>query len=214
MRDEWKLKGGWRIKPKLNGDPEYAKYVKRVADEQRKANPEIYNRPKPIKPEGMSQEDWIMSMQAPSTKDLLEKHKDPNYKRDWTAPLPDNVLANPEAKTKDELIGKRDLGIDEISHFEAVRRRPKNSLGQSELSSTSKESRERAAHNFLVSPPALLTEDEIQGVTNLTKPVEAIPATAPASEWRDISVWRAIYHFCTGNKVRRVKKDGGGWQQS
>lgn len=173
------LGNGWKIIPKLDGDPEQAKYIKRVANEMRKLTPA---RPKPVKPDGMSQDEWILSMQSPATRELMEKHKDPEYKRDWTAPLPDNVLANPNATTKEELVGEREATIEEINHIEAIRRRSKNTLGQSERSGVSSESRARGAHAFCVSPPARLTDEEIQMLTKIEPIENSMPATLPEPE--------------------------------
>jgi len=206
MRDEWKLKGGWFVKPKLEGDKEFAKYVHRIAEAKKLANPDVYNRPKPVKPEGMSQDDWILSMQAASTKEIIAKQKDPDYKRDWTAPLPDNVLANPNAKTKEELVGERPYDLSAWSHFESIRSWPRNSLGQSEKKSVSDSSIESAKHHFMVSPPALLTEDEIEGVKDLIAPPKGRPATAPPpQEWREVGVWEALINFCKRKPVRYRK---------
>lgn len=197
------MKHGWRIIPKLHGDPLYADYVKRMAAEQLKTQP---RRPKPVKPEGMSQEEWIFSMQPKSTQEIMIKQKDPDYKRDWSAPLPDNVLANPNAKTKEELIGERRLSLEEISHVEAIRRRSKNSLGQSEASSTSKETRERAAHHFNVTPPALLTDEEIHALTDLAALPDSVPATFPPQEWKKLTPLQAIWHWLKGGEIKRSKE--------
>jgi hypothetical protein len=208
MRDEWKLKGGWRIKPKLSRDPEYARYVERMAKQVRAENPELYSRPKPVKPEGMSQEDWIYSMQAKSTQEIITKQKDPDYKRDWTEPLPENVLANPNAKTKGELVGKRAVTLEEVSHVEAIRRRSKNTRGQSDKSSVSKESKVRAMDHFLHHPGVpenLLSDDEIIAAKDIPTPVKGKPASLQPNDWREVGVMKAIYNFCTGKKVRYRK---------
>lgn len=212
MRDEWKLKGGWRIKPKLSGDPVYAKYVERMAKEVRADNPELYNRPKPVKPEGMSEADWIFSMQAKSTQGIIEKQKDPDYKRDWTEPLPDEYLANPDAKSVDEMTGNRrelgDLDRDQEEHYKSFRRKSKNTRGQSDESSVSKESKVRAMDHFLHHPGLpehSLTDDQIIAAKDIPKPVQGKPASLQPDDWRQVGVMKALYNFCTGKKVRYRK---------
>jgi hypothetical protein len=178
---KFKYKNGWTIKPKLQGDPIYAQYVKDMAEAQRKIRPP---KPKPVKPEGMSDEEFIYSLQCKSTQEIIEKQKDPNYKRDWSAPLPDNWLANPDAKDHDELVGSRinELDQQQVSHVEAIRRRSKNTLGQSQESAFSQERRDAAVHAFMVSPPALLSKEEMDQITTLTPKPKAIPASIPKEE--------------------------------
>lgn len=199
---EWKTKNGWRIIPKLSGDPRYAEYVGRVAEAQRKANPAPI---RPVKPENMTVSEWILSMQEPSTKEIIRKQEDPNYQRDWSEPLPDNVLANPEAKTKEELIGARSITNEEYDIYEGHRRKSKNTLGQSKLSAFSKEARERGAHSFLVSQPVELSKEEIEALTDLTDPVEGIPASVPQTEWRKIPWYKAMWHWIRGGEVKRTR---------
>lgn len=197
-----KLKNGFMIRPKLSGDPEYAAYVQDMAKSLRAAHPNAYNRPKPTKPDGMTTEQWIMSMQAQSTQVLLEKHKDPDYKRDWSAPLPDNVLANPKADSLDELTNKRDLSLDEIKNYHFPGKY--NTLGQSSKSAF-EDTKDKAKHAFMVTPPALLSETEMKSVAVLTPPVEGVPTTMPAEEWKPMSTWEAIKHKIKGNKVKLNK---------
>lgn len=202
------MKHGWRIIPKLHGNPQYADYVKRVAEAQLKQVP---RKPKPVKPEGMSEEDFIFSLQPKSTQAALIKHKDPDYKRDWDAPI-EGWQTNPDLDPKDyatfddylaAITNQRDLPLDQVNHIEAIRRRSKNTLGQSEESSVSEESKDRAKHHFLVSPPALLSKEEMDNVTNLTKPVPGVPASLPEIEWKTLSTWEAFKHWITGGKVKR-----------
>lgn len=201
----FKYKTGWKIKPKLSGDPVFADYVKRMSDAQKALDPERYNKPKSIKPDGITNEDWIFSMQEKSTKEILTKQKDPSYKRDWSAPLPDNVLANPNASSKEELIGERDLTIQEISHVESIRRRPKNSLGQSEKSAFDQEKRDHAIDHFRSSPNLkTLSKEDMARLTELKfAPPEAIIETIPQYEWKKLTTWQAIKHWFKGGKVRR-----------
>ena len=180
QRNEWKTSSGWKITPKLEGDPVYARYVQRMAEEQRKLSPP---KPRPVKPEGMSDEDFIFSLQQPSTQAIITKQKDPNYKgRDWTAPLPDNWLANPDATTVEEHVGERNVTAEEFSHIESVRRRPKNQLGQSDWE-TPKETKDRAVDHFR-SHPSIdekdLSDQELMAVKELKPGAQGKVISDPA----------------------------------
>lgn len=199
---EWKTKNGWRIIPKLSGDPRYAEYVDRMAEAQRKANPAPV---RPVKPENMTVSEWILSMQEPSTKEIMRKQEDPNYQRDWSEPLPDNVLANPEAKTKEELIGARSITNEEYATYQAHRHRSKNTRGQSIESGVTEESRERGAHHFLVSPPANPTQEEILSLIEIAEGPSGIPASIPQMEWKKLPWYKAIWHWIRGGEVKRTR---------
>lgn len=200
----FKYKTGWRVKPKLEGDPRYAEYVKRMADAQRALDPERYNKPKPVKPDGMTKDEWIFSMQEKSTQEIITKQKDPDYKRDWSAPMADPTVRREDGSID---INERKVSIDEASHIESIRRRSKNTLGQSELSGTSKEDKSRAGHHFLVSPPANLTAAEMELVTPLKPLAEGVPASLPEKEtWKKLTTWQALMHWAKGGRVRRDKE--------
>jgi len=205
LRDLFKSKEGWRINPKLSGDPNYADYVQRMAKAQREANPELYNRPKPVKPEGMTKEEWIFSLQAKSTQEIIMKQKDPDYRRDWSSPFEIDPTVRKEDGSIDT--GERSVSIDEFQSFKSMQRASKNSLGQSEESSVTKESRDRGAHHFVVSPPAKITEAEKDKVTTLTAPIKGVPASLPEYEWKNLSVIGAAWHWLKGGKVKSVKKN-------
>jgi len=89
--------------------------------------------------------------QAPSTQALLNR------------PVVDDVatmqrtvskeaIAVPNAKTKDELVAKRELGLDETLIVESIRRRPKNSRFQSMLRSVGVDKWMAAVEAFVRTP--------------------------------------------------------------
>lgn len=179
------MKGGWRVsQPYLI--PRQKEYMDNVVEQLKKNPPMKRHIP-----------------QFASTLANLELQKDPDYKRDWTAPLPDNVLARPDAIGVDELVGRRTFDPMEIAIVEDIRRKARNTLGQSELSSTSEESRERAVHHFMVSPPAELTEEEKERVVGL---VEILSAPPPNEVWIELPWYKAIWHKLKGNQIRSDKK--------
>lgn len=202
----FKYKNGWRIKPLLKSNG-YSDSVIQEAEILKKTNPSVYNRSKVEKPNGVSREDWILSMQSKSTQEIINKQKDPNYSgRNWIEKLPENVIANPNALTKEELVNERDLNLEEISHVESIRRRPKNSIGQSDLSSISKESKNRAIDHFRSHPSLLesdLTDSQLSSIKRLNNLLDGAIATSPQYEWRKMSFWKAIKHWLKGGKIRR-----------
>lgn len=178
-------------------------YAESVANQLRQSNPP---KPRPVCPEGMSKEDWYASMQSPSTKALMQKHSDPDYVADLSRPLPDNVLANPNAKTLDEMVNLRKRDPDQEAHIEAIRRRPKNSVGQSILSATTKQAKERAIDHFLHSPPADITKEDENRITKLNQ-LDAVPAQTQ-EVWKPMTLWQAVKHWLKGGKVRKSDRQG------
>lgn len=182
-------KSGWKITPKLHGDPKYAAYVKSMAQEIAK-HPK---RAKPIRPEGMSEQDFILSLQSSSTKEIIKLQADPNYKRDWTAPLPDNVQVLKEDGSID--IGEREISAEEKSLVESTRRAKKNTLGQSEWT-TLEQTKDNAIEAFMD------TKAEITDLEKFHLKRGSID-TNPYETWKELTPWQAVKHFFKGKKVRR-----------
>lgn len=117
-------------------------------------------------------EAFYLSLQQKSTQDALERQKtrNPDDDIDWAQrPIPENYLANPNASTLEELTGERTISPKEYMDYKSMQRSPKNSRGQSELSSVTKESKKRAVESFTYSKPAELTPEQIKRVTKLTE---------------------------------------------
>lgn len=140
--------------------------------------------------------------QEPSTQRTLER--DPLDDLKWQSrDLPTNWKARPSAKTLDEAVNKRPLDPDEISHFEATRRRPKNSQGMSTASATTAIGRECAIAAFVYTPPAKVTEEEVKEravglVEYKSEPVKEI--------WVEIPWYKALWHKITGHEVKQDSK--------
>ncbi len=100
---------------------------------------------RPIKPDGMSEADFILSLQSPSTMRTL-KMTDAELEEYRNRPMPENWKAVPNAKTIEEAIGQRIVNYDEHQAFEQMRRGPKNDTGMKEtdLKPPTLELRERA----------------------------------------------------------------------
>ncbi len=160
-------------------------------------------KPRPIKPEGMSEADFVLSLQAQSTAAVLKMNEE-ELAAHKARPMVDNWKAVPDAKTTEEAVGQRYLDPREISHVEATRRRAKNSTGQSELSATNPEKRESAIQGFIFSPPARVTPDEVKAkAVNLVE-YKSEPLT---ETWVELTWWQALIHRIKGNKIRIDPKE-------
>lgn len=159
-------------------------------------------KPKPIKPEGMREEDFILSLQTSSAQRVLKMNSQ-ELSEYQSRTLPTDWLANKDAKTNDESVGARRLDPIEVSHVESTRRRAKNSAGQSIQSSVTDEKKETANQAFRYSPSAEVTSKEVEErAVNLTK-IESQPLK---ETWVDLTWWQALIHWAKGNKVKSVRK--------
>lgn len=177
-----------------------------VAELKRKYPP----KPRPVKPDGMSEADFILSLQDPSTQRVLkmtdeeaEAHRNrPMLTMSEVAANKDayeNYLKDPTPDNYKKFVGGRDLTPDEIQLVEALRRRPKNSTGQSEGTATPKEARDKAAAAFIFTPPAKVTKAEVdQKAVNLVQ-YKSEPMT---EVWREMTWWQALVHRIKGNKIK------------
>jgi hypothetical protein len=98
--------------------------------------------------------------QAPSTEAILKR--DPATDKEWQArPL------DPNAQVRDALgkvfLNERPISLEEYSHVEAVRRRPKNTLGQAEGSSISSQKHWNATKAWL-KDGCLLRQADLEGL--------------------------------------------------
>lgn len=165
-------------------DLAFSSYADMMAEEVRKRA-----KPTKILPADMDPAERaaaILAMQPASTRKMMEMtdeeriqfHATPISKKDA------QVAQSAEEMEKYE----RKLSLEEVSHFEATRRRPKNTVGQSELSSVSALSRDRAVDAFMFSPgiPAdkLSAQDHqrLSQISPYSAPVPLMPK-APAPSW-------------------------------
>jgi predicted DNA-binding protein (UPF0251 family) len=106
-----------------------------------------------------------------------------------------------------ELVKPRKISPEEYAHAEAIRRRPKNTDGQSELSGTTKETKEKAASAFTCSPPADLTPNQKAQVQHLTA-IKALQLTAQM-EVPKPSFWSKLKARLFHSKDATAMDDGG-----
>lgn len=166
-------------------------------------------RPKPVKPEGMTEEEFILSLQAPSTRRTLTmtplEHAEymarPLLTMDEVKAVKDADFSTPEGIKRG--IGQRDLSLEEIHTFETMRRRPKNTTGQSDKSATTPEKKETASQAFIFSPPAKVTREEIrERAVNLKE-----YKTELKEVWIELPWWKALWHRIRGNKIQIDSKE-------
>lgn len=146
------------------------------------------------------------TVQAASTRATLNRDvkDDDRHIARLVGPMPDGWKAIPNAKTLDEAVGARHIDPIEQSHFQAIRRRPKNSFGQSEKSGVSPSRREAGIQAFRYTPPAKVTQKEVESrAVNLVQ-YKSEPMT---EEWVQIPWYKALIHWIKGNKVKQEITD-------
>lgn len=99
--------------------------------------------------------------QQPSTMAIMARPKEQDLEH-FLRPLPKAVVEQSaklaaaiekgDEKAIAALVAEREVSREEVSHIESVRRRPKNSQGQSEKSGSGEEAREAATSAYLFTP--------------------------------------------------------------
>lgn len=154
------------------------------------------------------------TFQTPNFYESLEREKR-GETRDWALPFNlDEAVANRAAldaalnakspleyeQKMREAVGFRDVDPEQYSHASSVRHSDKNQRGQSELSGSSQEKKDYAAHVFNVTPPADMSKEDparIIGIVEIaSKPIEWVP----------VPIHQAIWKKLTGHLVRWRKK--------
>lgn len=135
-------------------------------------------------------------IQCMSTTRTLER--DPSKDELWAKRTvnPIAAYADPDAEKCFAATGR---SMDQILHFEAIRRRPKNTIGQSENKGYSEERKQLAISAFTCSPPAKLTPTEIERVTR----IEPIKEIKKLEVWKPMTFWHAMWHRLKGNKIKQ-----------
>lgn len=155
MKDKRVLSGGWRVSEPYS-TPRQGEYAEQMAKEMR-ADPTYKKRE-------------ATTNQTLSFFESIDREAR-GEARDWSAPLPDNVLAVKDAKTKDELVGERQFKILEmIKHVEAKHSSSdKRNIGKGIEHSASAERKEKAAHVFNVTPALKASEVDASEVVGIVK---------------------------------------------
>lgn len=161
----------------------------------------------------IEKEAFNLSLQTESTRRAIEAQKIRKPEDDFEFILREMppCIANPDAKDKDELTGKRELGIEEFQVVDRLRKSSKNTLGESQESATTKEGKERAIIGFTYSKPAELTKEEIKKVTKL----EEIKSTPLEPEKPKKGFWRSFFSKdvqTDGPELERISDGKGGFK--
>lgn len=172
-----KLPEGWRVQELLPDDPkvkEHQAYIKRIAEELSaipRLKREVPNTWKGIPIENLTQEEreeFYFSQQEKSTQLAIVAQKTRYPEQDidhLLRPMP-SCVANPEAKSLDELTSKRGLSPEDVI-LEKGLKQGRGTLGQSEKGSVDSEKRAKGVQAFTYSEPAKLTEEQIKKLTKL-----------------------------------------------
>jgi len=92
--------------------------------------------------------------QQPSTQAILARPKEKDLEH-FFRPLVDCQVRDKDGNID---VGERPVTREEASHIESIRRRPKNSVGQSEKSGSGEERKEAAVNAFICSPGVTLDQ--------------------------------------------------------
>ncbi len=189
------LPPGWRLSEEYS-ESKQADYVKKMTEEQSaipRVKREVPNTWKGKPTELLNaeeREEFYFSMQPQSTQAAIiaQKARKPEDDIDHPLrPMPECV-ANPSATSLDELTALRSVSMDDALREEERRRRPKNSIGQSEVGSVDSEKRAKGIQAFTYSKPADLTPEQVKKLTKLTEiantPLE--PIEKPKKNWRNL----------------------------
>lgn len=147
-------------------------------------------KPKPVKPEGMTDEEFLLSLQAPSTKGamLAQKTRDP---------MDDIAWANRPLSTEGQMTLKTGLLLSDDDRDKAVNRRivterdidlnertkvKRNKLGESQKSATTPEKKYFAENMYQLHPTGLEKKET----------------------WKEVSMFVALIEWLKGKKVRRL----------
>lgn len=110
--------------------------------------------------------------QQPSTQAILARPKEKDLEH-FLRPLVDCQVRKPDGSID---VGERPVTVEEVSHIEAIRRRPKNSVGQSDKSATTEQGREAAVNAFICSPGVTKEQLSVLDAAKLDQPVIAYEA--------------------------------------
>ena len=178
------LPAGWRMTPlPVEKIQAYEKYVSdmaaQAAPRMKRVVPDTFNGKaiKDLTP--LEQEDFYFSLQAKSTQEAItrQKTRKPEDDIDYLLrPMPD-CLANPDAKTLDDLTGLRPRDAQDVMLHTRTKGN-RNQTGHSVLSSVDFDKKQRGIEAFTYSKPAELGDSDMKRIKKLTE-LEAIVASEP-----------------------------------
>ena len=132
----------------------------------------------------------VSTVQCASTQAILDRPKDQDAARQAELFSPTFWLDLKEkSKAEHPEETNRPWDLDQIRHVEAIRHRPKNSIGQSEKSAITNEKRQHAEDAFLYTPPAEIIELTTEQKERLMEP---IPELTPIEVQEKPGWWRRL----------------------
>lgn len=157
-------------------------YTEYMAEELKKSRPASKPLPDLSHMTDAEKQEFYFQQQPEATKAaiLRQKNRDPAEDLDYIfRPMPD-CIANPNALTKEELVGERNIDPNQYASYKSMQRASKNTLGESTKSSVSWQKAERAVHAFEFSQPATLSERDYASIKKLEQlkhvnRVESVP---------------------------------------
>lgn len=164
-------------------------------------------KPLPSTPPGMTRAEFIKSLQPKSTQMIMDRPVEQD--EEWqNRPLPKETIEHTESINKaiatgdlesyKNLINQRDLTLEEISHFESVRRRSKNTQHQGDGKSASDDRKEMARQSFTCTPAGPLTHEQIIKVEKMVSIAQYKGTTV---ETKDLNFFQMLWY----KYVKKIK---------
>lgn len=186
---------GFKIKPLLERNPTYAKYMEMMVAALNAV-------PRNKIPHS--------TVQAKSTQAILErpKEKDREHWERLFKPL-EGWLAVPEADLTtpegiDKAVNRRQLSPDEVIVEEKRRRSSKNSIGQSLEAGISEHKRDMAIQGMIYSPPAKPTDEDLKRIKTLNEYSAVMDSGFDKKViWKELSLLEAIKHWLKGGEISK-----------
>jgi hypothetical protein len=154
--------------------------------------------------------------QAPSMLAILARPKEDDEKH-FFRPLPKEVVAASyslsaavtagDDQAVGHLVAERPITLEEVAHVENIRRRSKNTLGQSEKSGSGEEAKKAAVNAYLCSPGIVFKDLSPGDQSRIRKPIpyesEPLIAKKPAPAPKDDLFWKHGHFLELKNWLKR-----------
>lgn len=99
------------------------------------------------------------------------------------------------------LVAAREISIEEFHIQDGLRKRRGNTLGESKLSATTLDSKQRAISAIVYTPAANVTKAEVEArAVNLVE-IKSNPLT---EEWVSLPWYKALLHWVKGNQIKQL----------
>lgn len=167
-------------------------------------------KPRPVKPDGMSEADFILSLQTPAAQRVIKMSEtELEEHRNRPMPKPEEMYVNPEAVKKyqetgdpsllDEITNRRAVTPSEFDSYERMRRSDKNDVGMKEkdLPTIPEWKKEKALEAFAEAGPAKVSQGTIKYFSQDPYKTQTV--------WVEVPWYRALWSWAKGNKIKRIE---------